>query len=51
MLASICSFSRTPIACKQKFNATYKQYKTNEIVNIISSNDCHESPSYDALDS
>ncbi len=50
MLASICRFSRIPIACKQKFNATYKQYKIDKFVNIISSNDCHESPFYDTLD-
>jgi hypothetical protein len=51
MLASICRFLRTPITCRQKFNAIYKQYKIEKIVNIISSNDCHESPFYDALDS
>ncbi len=48
MLASIPNFSRIPIACKQKFNAIYKQYKDD---NGISSNDCYESLFYDALDS
>jgi hypothetical protein len=51
MLATFPSFSRTPIACKWKFNAIYKQYKDDKIANGISSNDCHEFPFYDALDS
>jgi hypothetical protein len=51
MLASICRFSKTLIACRQKFNAIYKQYENDKIVNRISSNDYHESPFYDALDS
>jgi hypothetical protein len=42
------NFSRTLIACKQKFIAIYKQYKDDS---GISSNDCYESPFYDALDS
>jgi hypothetical protein len=50
MLATLLSFSRTPIGCKWKFNAIYKQYKDDKIVNGISSNDWHESPFYDALD-
>jgi hypothetical protein len=50
MLTSILGFSRTPMACKWKFNAMYKQYKDDKIVNKISSNDCHECPFYDALD-
>jgi hypothetical protein len=48
MLASTPSFSRIPIACKQKTNAIYKQCKDD---NEISSNDCYEFPFYDALDS
>jgi hypothetical protein len=51
MLASILGFLRTPIAWKCKFNAIYKQYKDDKVVNKISSNDCHECPFYDALDS
>jgi hypothetical protein len=51
MLASIFGFSRTPIACKWKFNAIYKQYKDDKIISKISSNDCYECPFYDALDS
>jgi hypothetical protein len=51
MLTTLLSFSRTPIACKWKFNVIYKQYKDDKIVNGISINDCHESPFYDALDS
>jgi hypothetical protein len=51
MLAPILGFSKTPIAYKQKFNAIYKQYKDDKIVNKISNNDCHEYPFYDALDS
>jgi hypothetical protein len=51
MLASIPGFLRTSIVCKWKFNAIYKQYKDYEIANEISSNDCHECPFYDALDS
>jgi hypothetical protein len=49
MLTSIFGFSTTPIACKWKFNAIYKQYKDNKIVNKISSDDCRECPFYDAL--
>jgi hypothetical protein len=48
MLATFLGFSRTPIVGNQKFNAIYKQYK---IANGISSNDHHERPFYDALDS
>jgi len=51
MLASILGFLRTSIVCKWKFNAIYKQYKDYEIANEISSNDYHECPIYDALDS
>jgi hypothetical protein len=51
MLTKLPSFLRTPIACKQKFNAIYKQYKDDKIVNGISSNDHHECPFYDALNS
>jgi hypothetical protein len=50
-LVSILGFSRTPIVCKRKFNATYKQYKDDEIANGISSNDCYKCPFYDALNS
>jgi len=50
MLVSIPSFSRTPIACKWKFNAIYKQYEDDKITNGISSKDCHEYPFCDALD-
>jgi hypothetical protein len=51
MLATLPSFSRTSIVCKWKFNAIYKQYKNDKIANGISSNDHHECPFYDALDS
>jgi hypothetical protein len=51
MLASIFQFLRTPIAWKQKFNTIYKQYKDDKVANKISSNDHHECPFYDALDS
>jgi hypothetical protein len=51
MLATFSGFSKIPIACKHKFNASYKQYKNDKIVNGISSNDHHECPFYDALDS
>jgi hypothetical protein len=49
MLATLPSFSRTPIACKWKFNAIHKQYKNNKIANEISNYD--ECDFYDALDS
>jgi hypothetical protein len=44
-------FSRTAIVNKWKFNEIFKQYKNDKIANGISSNDCHECPFYDALDS
>ncbi len=47
MLASIPGFSRTPIICKWKFNAIYKQYKDDKIANEILGIDCHECPFYD----
>jgi hypothetical protein len=37
--------------CKWKFDAIYKQYKDDKIVNKISSNDCHQCLFCDALDS
>jgi len=51
MLVSIPGFSKTSIAYKHKFNPIYKQYKEDKIANEISSNDRHECPFYDALDS
>jgi hypothetical protein len=51
MLDTFPSFSRIPIACKQKFNAIYKQYKDDKIANGILGNDHHECPFYDALNS
>jgi hypothetical protein len=51
MLVSILGFSKTPISFKHKFNPIYKQYKDDKITNEISSNDRHEYPFYDALDS
>jgi hypothetical protein len=51
MLAPILGFSKTPIAHKWKFNAIYKQYKDDKIVNKVLGNDCHECPFYDGLDS
>jgi hypothetical protein len=51
MLASILGFSRTPIVCKWKFNAIYKQYKDDKIANEILGIDYHECPFYDALNS
>jgi hypothetical protein len=51
MLASIPWFLKIPIACKQKSNAIYKQYKDDKVVNGILGYDHHECPFYDALDS
>ncbi len=51
MLVRLPSFSKTQIVCKWKLNAIYKQYKNDKIANGISSNDHHECPFYDALDS
>jgi hypothetical protein len=50
MLASIPSFLKTPITYKWKFNAIYKKYKDDKIINEILDNDHHECPFYDALD-
>jgi hypothetical protein len=36
MLASIPRFLKTPIVCKWKFNAIYKQNKDDKIANEIS---------------
>jgi hypothetical protein len=41
MLVSILGFSKTPIACKHKFNPIYKQYKDDKIANEIWSNFRH----------
>ncbi len=38
MLVSIPRFLRTPIVCKQKFNAIYKQNKDDKIANENSHN-------------
>ncbi len=51
MLATLLGFSRTAIVYKWKFNEIFKQYKNDKIANGISSNDRHECPFYDALDS
>jgi hypothetical protein len=51
MLATLSSVSKTSIACKWKFNASYKQYKIDKTINGISGNDHRECPFYDALDS
>jgi hypothetical protein len=50
MLVSILGFSRTPIACKHKFNAIYKQYKNDKVAKETLGDDRHECPFYDALD-
>jgi hypothetical protein len=42
MFASIPGFSRTPIVCKQKINAIYKQYDDDKIANENLGIDCHE---------
>jgi hypothetical protein len=44
-------FKDSRIACKQKFNRIYKQYKDEKIANGISGYDCHECLFYDALNS
>ncbi len=51
MLAPILGLSKTPITYKRKFNSISKQFKDDKIVNKVSSNDRHECPFYDALDS
>ncbi len=50
MLVSILGFLKTPIACKHKLNAIYKQYKDDKVANESLGNDCHECPFCDALD-
>ncbi len=50
MLATFLGFSKTPIACKQNFNAIYRQYKDDKIANGILVNDHYNCPFYDALD-
>jgi hypothetical protein len=44
MLVTFLGFSKIPIACKQNFNAIYKQYKDDKIVDGISSNDHYKCP-------
>jgi hypothetical protein len=51
MLASICRILRISITYKWKLNAIYKKYKDDKIAKEILSNDHHECPFYDALDS
>ncbi len=51
MLVSILGLLRTPIACRHKVNAIYKQYKNDKVANETLGDDCHECPFYDALDS
>lgn len=42
MVALICGFTQTVVACKKKFNAIYKQYKEDKIAIGILGNDRHE---------
>jgi hypothetical protein len=50
MVVILSKFNRTSEACWKKFKNIFKAYKDDKMANGISSNDCHKSKFYDAMD-